>query len=377
MATLDGDRRPAFEAAHRQRFGFVMPDKPLVVEAVAVEAVGATDAADDPVCAAPRDPRPRRRRWRRSTIFTGGAEHRGAGLRPRRAAARRTRSTGRRSSARRPRPPWSSPAGARGSTRRRYLVLERVGAAAATAPRSAPTVDPVMLEVFNNLFMAIAEQMGVALQNTAYSVNIKERLDFSCALFDRDGALIANAPHMPVHLGSMGESVQTVIRARGDGADGRGMRPGDVYVLNAPYNGGTHLPDITVIMPVFAEDAAERRRCCSTSPRAAITPISAASRRARCRPTARSVEEEGVLIDDFLLVDAGRFREAETRRAAASRPLSGAQPGAEHRRSQGAGRRLRQGRRRSCTAWCGISAGRWSRPICATCRTMPRKRCAA
>ncbi len=130
-------------------------------------------------------------------------------------------------------------------------------------------VDPVMLEVFNNLFMAIAEQMGVALQNTAYSVNIKERLDFSCALFDRDGELIANAPHMPVHLGSMGESVATIKRLRAGT-----MRPGDVYVLNAPYNGGTHLPDVTVITPVFDDAAA--RRSCSSSPRAATTPISAA-----------------------------------------------------------------------------------------------------
>src|SRR6185312_9559691 len=106
--------------------------------------------------------------------------------------------------------------------------------------------DPVMLEVFNNLFMAIAEQMGVTLANTSYSVNIKERLDFSCALFDADGNLIANAPHMPVHLGSMGESVKTII-ARRAGT----MQPGDVFVLNAPYNGGTHLPDVTVIAPVF------------------------------------------------------------------------------------------------------------------------------
>ena len=118
-------------------------------------------------------------------------------------------------------------------------------------------VDPVMLEVMANLFMAIAEEMGVALQNTASSVNIKERLDFSCALFDRDGELIANAPHIPVHLGSMGDSIRTIIDARGDGRDGRGMKAGDVYVLNAPYRGGTHLPDITVIMPVFVDgDAA-------------------------------------------------------------------------------------------------------------------------
>src|SRR5262249_15420343 len=127
------------------------------------------------------------------------------------------------------------------------LVLQRV---CAPLRRHAvgTTADPVLLEVFNNLFMAIAEQMGVTLANTAYSVNIKERLDFSCALFDREGNLIANAPHMPVHLGSMGESVKTVIERR-TGT----MQAGDVYVLNAPYNGGTHLPDVTVIAPVFLD----------------------------------------------------------------------------------------------------------------------------
>ena len=109
-----------------------------------------------------------------------------------------------------------------------------------------------MLEVFNNLFMNIAEQMGLRLQNTAHSVNIKERLDFSCALFSADGALIANAPHMPVHLGSMSESIKTVI------ARNPGMQPGDVYVLNDPYHGGTHLPDVTVVTPVYLDDAATR-----------------------------------------------------------------------------------------------------------------------
>ncbi|MDB5409550.1 MAG: N-methylhydantoinase, partial [Rhodospirillales bacterium] len=169
--------------------------------------------------------------------------------------------------------------------------------------------DPVMLEIFNNLFMAIAEQMGVALQNTAYSVNIKERLDFSCAIFDREGSLIANAPHMPVHLGSMGESVQTVIASRRDGDDGRGMRPGDVYVLNAPYNGGTHLPDVTVITPVFAELGGGQPLfyVAARGHQADIGGLTPGS----MPPDSRSVEEEGVLIDDFLLVDAGRFREAE------------------------------------------------------------------
>ena len=160
-------------------------------------------------------------------------------------------------------------------TAKNHLVLRRVAKLA--RPRAIGTkADPVMLEVFNNLFMSIAEQMGVALQNTAYSVNIKERLDFSCAVFDGDGSLVANAPHMPVHLGSMDRSVETIIRENA----GK-IRPGDVYAINAPYNGGTHLPDITVCTPVFDG----RQRSCSGSPRAAITPTSAASRPARCRRT--------------------------------------------------------------------------------------------
>jgi 5-oxoprolinase (ATP-hydrolysing) len=299
----------AFEAAHKQRYGFVMADKPLVVEAVSVEVVGATDMADDPVYqvpADPGDPVP----LATVTMFAGGIEQ---------ATPVFDRDT------LIPAQAVEGPAIIREATattivepgwravldRRRYLVLERVAA----PPRRVAigtSVDPVMLEVFNNLFMAIAEQMGVALQNTAYSVNIKERLDFSCALFDRTGALIANAPHMPVHLGSMGESVQTVIRARAKGADGRGMKRGDVYVLNAPYNGGTHLPDITVITPVFAEDdkgpggdvlfyVASRGHHADIG---GITPGS-------MPPSSRTVDEEGVLIDNFLLVDGGRFRERE------------------------------------------------------------------
>jgi 5-oxoprolinase (ATP-hydrolysing) len=304
----------AFEAAHRQRYGFVMPEKPLVVEAVSVEIVGATDAVADPtypVQAAPGEPAP----LAHVAMFSGGVEHRTpvydrdalspgqAVLGP--AIIREATATTI------VEPGWRAALDAR-----RYLVLERV----APLPKRVAigtSVDPVMLEVFNNLFMAIAEQMGVALQNTAYSVNIKERLDFSCALFDREGSLIANAPHMPVHLGSMGESVQTVIRARGKGrdgkpVDGRGMRPGDVYVLNAPYNGGTHLPDVTVITPVFAEeDRAGRGEVlfyvASRGHQADIGGITPGS----MPPASRTVEEEGVLIDNFLLVDAGRFREAE------------------------------------------------------------------
>jgi 5-oxoprolinase (ATP-hydrolysing) len=165
------------------------------------------------------------------------------------------------------------------------------------------SVDPVMLEIFNNLYMSIAEQMGLRLQNTAYSVNIKERLDFSCALFDAAGNLIANAPHMPVHLGSMGESIKTVIRLNAGN-----MKPGDVYVLNAPYNGGTHLPDVTVITPVFSPSNEILFYVGSRGHHADIGGITPGS----MPPGSKVVEEEGVLIDNFLLVEQGRFREAET-----------------------------------------------------------------
>jgi len=164
--------------------------------------------------------------------------------------------------------------------------------------------DPVMLEVFNNLFMSIAEQMGATLANTAYSVNIKERLDFSCALFDPTGGLVANAPHVPVHLGSMSESIRTVIRLNPD------MKPGDVFVLNAPFNGGTHLPDITVVTPVFNDAGTEVLFfVASRGHHADIggrTPGSAP-------PDSTHIEDEGVIIDNFKMIDGGSFREAETR----------------------------------------------------------------
>ena len=171
-------------------------------------------------------------------------------------------------------------------------------------------VDPVRLEIFNNLFMAIAEEMGVALQSTATSVNIKERLDFSCALFDAQGALIANAPHIPVHLGSMGESIRRIIDTRGEGRDRRGIRRGDVYVLNDPYRGGTHLPDITVIVPVFYGDEADPSAfVAARGHHADIGGIAPGS----MPPESRTIEQEGVLIDNELLVDQGHFREMEMR----------------------------------------------------------------
>ena len=185
-------------------------------------------------------------------------------------------------------------------TAKNHLVLRRIKKLA--RPRAIGTrADPVMLEVFNNLFMSIAEQMGVALQNTAYSVNIKERLDFSCAVFDGDGSLVANAPHMPVHLGSMDRAVETIIRENA----GK-IRPGDVYAINAPYNGGTHLPDITVCTPVF-----DGRKIlfwvASRGHHADVGGISPGS----MSPNATTIEQEGVYIDNFKLVDRGRFREKE------------------------------------------------------------------
>ncbi len=176
----------------------------------------------------------------------------------------------------------------------------------------ASRADPVLLEIFNNLFMSIAEQMGTALESTAQSVNIRERLDFSCALFDPEGNLIANAPHIPVHLGSMGTSVKEVVRRAG----GR-MRPGSVYAVNDPYHGGTHLPDVTVVTPVFSgEDllffVASRGHHAEIG---GITPGSMPA-------TSREVHEEGVLFDNWLLVEDGRLREEETRRAPAPPPAT-------------------------------------------------------
>jgi 5-oxoprolinase (ATP-hydrolysing) len=186
-------------------------------------------------------------------------------------------------------------------TARDHLVLTRV-VVLKRDPAIGTAVDPVMLEIFNNRFMSIAEQMGAVLENTSHSVNIKERLDFSCALFNQQGHLIANAPHMPVHLGSMGDSVRAVI------AGASAVHPGDVFVLNAPYNGGTHLPDLTVVTPVFGATRPEPMFwVASRGHHADIGGITPGS----MPPNSTTVEEEGVLIDNFLLVERGRFREEE------------------------------------------------------------------
>jgi 5-oxoprolinase (ATP-hydrolysing) len=289
--------KSAFEAAHKSRFGFIDESKEMVVEAVSVEAIGGGAKFTEPVLPttgeslAPPTRRTRfysRGQWHEATVYTR------AQLSPGQAV--------------------DGPAiviephqtivvedGWRASiTAKNHLVLER---AVALRRQSAigTDADPVMLEVFNNLFMSIAEQMGVSLQNTAYSVNIKERLDFSCAVFDADGTLVANAPHMPVHLGSMDRAVETIIREN----KGR-IAPGDVYAINAPYNGGTHLPDITVCTPVFDEASREVLFwVASRGHHADVGGISPGS----MSPNAITIEEEGVYIDNFKLVDRGRFRE--------------------------------------------------------------------
>jgi 5-oxoprolinase (ATP-hydrolysing) len=346
-----GTMRDAFEAMHRQRFGFFSPEKGVTIAALEVEAAGgegvrplASDAGasldrggegSDPASASGERESARfysGRAWHEAPVVLREnlrPGHRLAGpalvIEPHQTVVVE--------------PGWSLEVSSRDD-----LILRR------TTPRQREvlghTADPVLLEVFNNLYMSIAEQMGEALRNTAQSVNIKERLDFSCAVFDARGQLVANAPHMPVHLGSMDRSVETVIRANAGQ-----MRPGDVYMLNAPYNGGTHLPDITVITPVFAtgtpsprsrgEGRGEGQPHTPTPPsRAAPHPdplpmpeeawgegtpsilFYVASRGhhediggltpGSMTPRATSIEEEGVYIDNFKLVDRGRFLEAET-----------------------------------------------------------------
>ncbi|WP_458763604.1 hydantoinase B/oxoprolinase family protein [Cupriavidus basilensis] len=292
----------AFDAAYRQRYAFLMQGKPLVVEALSVEAIGSSAPPEEKLPdAQPRAGGPVPAELVR--MFSGGAWH-DTGLFPRDTLRPGDVLPGPAIIAERNATTVVEPGWQAELTARDHLVLTR---AVPRAQRRAmgTDADPVMLEVFNNLFMSIAEQMGQRLQNTAYSVNIKERLDFSCAIFDAGGNLIANAPHMPVHLGSMGESIKTVI-ARNAGH----MADGDVYVLNDPYNGGTHLPDVTVITPVFDEAGEEILFYVGSRGHHAdiggITPGS-------MPPDSTVVEEEGVMIDNFPLVKGGVLDDAGMR----------------------------------------------------------------
>jgi 5-oxoprolinase (ATP-hydrolysing) len=288
----------AFEKAHKARFGFIDRSKQMVVEAVSVEAVGGGAKFSERAVQRARGklPPPARRtqffsagQWHKANVYTRdqlkiGALVNGAAIiiEPHQTIVVE--------------PGWQAEL-----TRKNHLVLTRAKKLKRTHAIGTHA-DPIMLEVFNNLFMSIAEQMGVSLQNTAYSVNIKERLDFSCAVFAHDGTLVANAPHMPVHLGSMDRSVETIIR------DNKGrIKPGDVYAINAPYNGGTHLPDFTVCTPVFDDKKKSILFwVASRGHHADVGGISPGS----MSPNATTIEQEGVYMDNFKLVDRGRFRES-------------------------------------------------------------------
>ena len=293
-ATLD-----AFTTAHRRRFGFATPGRPVVAEALAVEATVAGETVIEPALPArsgdplaPVDQVP---------VWSGGQDHatpvydrtalRAGDRLPGPALIREANATTV------VEPGWTAEV-----TTQNHMILRRTQPLPSRVAVGTDRADPVLLELFNNLFMNVAEQTGAVLQNTSMSVNIKERLDFSCAIFDAAGNLVANAPHVPVHLGAMGESVRTVLRSRA-----ATLRPGDVVALNNPFNGGTHLPDITVITPVFDPAGITIRFFVGSRGHHAdiggTTPGSTP-------PDSRTLEEEGVVIDDFLLVDAGTFQEA-------------------------------------------------------------------
>jgi 5-oxoprolinase (ATP-hydrolysing) len=293
--------RSDFDAAYRQRFAFLMRDRPLVIEATAVEASAAGEAfADQAVTEVPNHHPAALASVR---MYTEG-RWRDAGLHQREQLAAGALVDGpavlaERNATTVVEPGWQARLDARGAIELRRLQPR------ASVHAIGTDADPVMLEVFNNLFMNIAEQMGLRLQNTAHSVNIKERLDFSCALFDAGGQLIANAPHMPVHLGSMSESIRTVIE-RNAGT----LQPGDVYVLNDPYHGGTHLPDVTVITPVYLD--AETQPAFYVASRGHHADIGG-STPGSMPPFSKTIAEEGVLFDNFLLVRDGVMRDAELR----------------------------------------------------------------
>ena len=313
-ATID-DLHAAFDAAHERHFGFCRPEgSRLVVESVELEAAIAPHAASDGGVsyvhrggAAPHRPAATREvwsagEWRATPIYERGALEGGASIVGPAIVVEEHATTVVEDG-------WRAAVAADGS-----LIVTRARRAARTE-RVRARADPLMLEVFNSLFMHVAEEMGLVLESAAHSVNIKERLDFSCALFDADGELIANAPHIPVHLGSMGDSVRSVLRLE--------PRPGDSYVLNTPYNGGTHLPDLTVVTPVFAPRGRRLRYVVASRAHHAdiggITPGS-------MPPASRTIEEEGVLLDGVRIVAHGRFAEAEFRRLLAAAPYPARNP---------------------------------------------------
>jgi 5-oxoprolinase (ATP-hydrolysing) len=301
--TLVGMRQK-FEEIHQQRYGFIMPEKALMVEAVSVELVCPTYTPEEPIIERKTDQLPQpvavvkiytAHAWYDTPVYQREDLQPGDIIQ---SPALIIEPTGTNVIE----PGWQAEI-----SDRNYLILkksEKFRSSEVQKFRSLEVSkpDPVILEIFNNLFRSIAEQMGTTLQKTSYSVNIKERLDFSCAIFDHLGQLVANAPHIPVHLGSMSESVRSLINTYGDT-----LKPGDVYVLNNPYNGGTHLPDITVITPVFHNSNLPLFYVASRGHHADIGGITPGS----MPPNSKTVEEEGIFIDNFQLVEKGKFKEKE------------------------------------------------------------------
>ncbi|SMY09530.1 hydantoinase B/oxoprolinase family protein [Flavimaricola marinus] len=314
LPVADGPGAQAdFEAAHQAQFGFIDPEREIIIEAVEVEGAEARPDTGRPpeIDAEANTPKGATR-----PLYTGGAWHQAQVL--------HREALGPGAEIKGPailveanqtiivEPGWTAKL-----TAQDHILMQR-HEAADRAQAAGTEADPILLEVFNNLFMNIAEQMGVALQNTAQSVNIKERLDFSCAVFDASGALVANAPHMPVHLGSMDRSVEAVIR------NNPVINPGDAFALNAPYNGGTHLPDITVVSPVFDDD--DREILFWTASRGHHADVGGTAP-GSMTPLATTVDEEGVLIDNLHLVKGGRFQEQALLDTLTDHPYPARNPG--------------------------------------------------
>ncbi|MEQ9368973.1 MAG: hydantoinase B/oxoprolinase family protein [Coleofasciculus chthonoplastes F3-SA18-01] len=340
------EMRQQFEAAHRQRYGFIVEEKALIVDSVSVEVIQQMDVPEEPVIQRHRSEPPQpvakvqmytANAWHETPVFKREELQPGDSIT---APALIIETTGTNVIE----PGWQAEV-----TERNHLILKKTQQSKVKSQQSTVNSqqselsypDPVTLEIFNNLFRSIAEQMGTTLQNTSYSVNIKERLDFSCAIFDGQGQLVANAPHIPVHLGSMSESVRSLIEAYGDS-----LQPGDVYAINNPYNGGTHLPDVTVITPVFLDESGitdtidQTSKSSTKSTNTSSLDLNKPPFESRARvdknpsplfyvasrghhgdiggitpgsmpPDSTTVDEEGVLLDNFKVVESGRFREKE------------------------------------------------------------------
>ena len=301
----EAEMQDRFDEAHKARYGFASPSRELIIDMLSVEAVGKAESVSEAgglVVGEEAEPLAQVRihcdgAWSDAPLYDRNTLRRGQSVH---GPAIITESTGTNIVEN----GWRARLDDYGN-----LVLDRV-VAKKQEMAIGTSVDPIMLEVFNNLFMSIAEQMGATLANTAYSVNIKERYDFSCALFDSTGGLVANAPHVPVHLGSMSQSVRTILEKNRDA-----MRPGDSFMLNNPFEGGTHLPDVTVITPVF--DRAGETILFFVGSRGHHADIGGRTP-GSAPPDSRHIDEEGVLISNFKLVDAGRLRDRETRDLLAS-----------------------------------------------------------